>query len=163
MRHSTIPALVMWAALLTGIVAAFLARGELPEKVATHYDLAGNPDGWMNNETGLTSGWRKNKRDNNGSGQFETNVDGVDLNRNFDWGWSLNGSGNPSSSIYRGPSAGSEPEVQVCQDLLTANPPILAVSDSLIIAPKTDGVILVADAHQSSKGAVEHTRERAKR
>lgn len=90
--------------------------------------VIGNPDGWMNNETGITSGWRKNKRDNNASGSFETNADGVDINRNFDFGWLLNGSGNPASSIYRGPSPASEPEAQVCQNLLLANKPVLAVS-----------------------------------
>jgi len=90
--------------------------------------VIGNPDGWMNNETGLTSGWRKNKRDNNQSGQFEPSADGVDINRNFDFNWSLNGSGSPGSSIYRGPSPASEPEARLCQDLLLANKPIVAVS-----------------------------------
>ena len=90
--------------------------------------VIGNPDGWMNNETGRTNGWRKNNRDNNSSGHFEPASDGVDINRNFDFNWLLNGSGNPGSSIYRGPSPASEPENQVCQSLLLANKPIATVS-----------------------------------
>lgn len=43
--------------------------------------------------------------------------------------------------------------------VLIDTPPILAVSDSLILGPRSDGVIIVADAHNSSRGAVEHTRE----
>lgn len=71
-----------------------------------------NPDGWAWNETSNPSGggmWRKNRR-NNGDGTF-----GVDLNRNYtyQWGYDLLGSSTSTSSeTYRGPSAGSEPEVQ---------------------------------------------------
>ena len=51
-------------------------------------------------------------------------------------------------------------ELRLFADLVIVDtPPILAVSDTLILAPKSDGVVIVADAHASSKGAVEHTRE----
>lgn len=51
-------------------------------------------------------------------------------------------------------------ELRLFADLVIIDtPPILAVSDTLILAPKSDGVIVVADAHRSSKGATEHTRE----
>lgn len=43
--------------------------------------------------------------------------------------------------------------------VLVDTPPTLAVSDTLVIGPKADGIIIVADAHNSSKGAVEHTKE----
>lgn len=70
-----------------------------------------NPDGYIYNEqTNPTGGgmWRKNRR-NNGDGTF-----GVDPNRNypFQWGCCGGSSGNTSSDTYRGPSPGSEPEVQ---------------------------------------------------
>jgi hypothetical protein len=65
-----------------------------------------NPDGvdfvWTTDNL-----WRKNRR-NNGS-NF-----GVDLNRNYPYLWGLCGASTTTSSqIYRGPSAGSEPETQI--------------------------------------------------
>ncbi len=71
-----------------------------------------NPDGYLHNESTAPDGggmWRKNRRDN-GDGTF-----GVDPNRNypFEWGYDDVGSSpHPSSETYRGPSAGSEPEIQ---------------------------------------------------
>jgi hypothetical protein len=66
-----------------------------------------NPDGY---EYVFTTNnlWRKNRR-NNGS-SF-----GVDLNRNYAFGWSsaCAGSTTASSDTYKGPSAGSEPETQL--------------------------------------------------
>ena len=53
--------------------------------------------------------WRKNRR-NNGDGTY-----GVDLNRNWPYLWGLDDVGSSpytSSGTYRGPSAGSEPELQ---------------------------------------------------
>ncbi len=51
-------------------------------------------------------------------------------------------------------------ELRLFADIvLIDTPPILAVSDSLILGPRSDGVVIVADAHNSSRGAVEHTRE----
>ncbi len=49
--------------------------------------------------------WRKNKTDNNHNGIFDYH-DGVDNNRNYDFGWSIdNGSGRitPESLMYKGP------------------------------------------------------------
>lgn len=65
-----------------------------------------NPDGvdWVWTRDNF---WRKNIRDN-GNGTF-----GVDLNRNYPTNWGRCGaSTRTSSSIYRGPSAGSEPETR---------------------------------------------------
>jgi carboxypeptidase T len=65
-----------------------------------------NPDGY-NHVCTQDSFWRKNRR-NNGNGSF-----GVDLNRNYPFGWGqCGGSTSTSSDIYQGPSAGSEPETQ---------------------------------------------------
>lgn len=67
-----------------------------------------NPDGA---EFDIADGsyelWRKNRR-NNGKGVF-----GVDLNRNYSFGWGTGGSSkNPNDETYMGPSAFSEPETQ---------------------------------------------------
>jgi len=74
-----------------------------------------NPDGlayvWSNDDM-----WRKNRlRNPNGSY-------GVDLNRNYPFGWdfSCGGSTSQSSDTYRGPSAGSERETQTIIALHTA-------------------------------------------
>jgi len=68
-----------------------------------------NPDGVVYNEQTNPNGggmWRKNRRNNGGSW-------GVDLNRNYPFEWIGSGSSpDPSSDTYRGPSPGSEPEVQ---------------------------------------------------
>jgi hypothetical protein len=69
-----------------------------------------NPDGgeW-DIRSGSYAGWRKNRQPNSGS----SNV-GTDLNRNWPYQWGCCGgsSGSTSSDTYRGPSAGSAPEVR---------------------------------------------------
>jgi hypothetical protein len=71
-----------------------------------------NPDGnnwvWTNYNM-----WRKNRRDNGGSY-------GVDLNRNYDyhWGDASGCSHTPSSDLYCGPAAFSEPEMAAFRDLI---------------------------------------------
>ncbi len=78
-----------------------------------------NPDGSVYNETNYPNGggmWRKNRR-NNGDGTY-----GVDPNRNYPYEWVGSGSStDPSSDVYRGPSAGSEPEVQAMMALVNAH------------------------------------------
>jgi carboxypeptidase T len=79
-----------------------------------------NPDGVIYNESTDPAGggmWRKNRRDN-GDGTI-----GVDPNRNYpyEWGYDDTGSSPDSDSIvYRGPSAGSEPEVQAMMNLVNS-------------------------------------------
>lgn len=53
MSSTKIPLVLMFTAFLVGIVAIFLARAELPEQVASHYDSSGTPDGWMDRDTFL--------------------------------------------------------------------------------------------------------------
>ncbi|MGI6107367.1 MAG: M14 family zinc carboxypeptidase [Lachnospiraceae bacterium] len=62
--------------------------------------------------------------------RWKANAMGVDLNRNYSPGWdSLNDRVNPSSSLYKGAEAGSEPESQALMGVINALPnPILAVS-----------------------------------
>ncbi len=78
-----------------------------------------NPDGFVYNETTDPAGggmWRKNRR-NNGGGSY-----GVDPNRNYPYEWVGPGSStDPWSETYRGPSAGSEPEVQAMMALVNAH------------------------------------------
>ena len=79
-----------------------------------HLLLHSNPDGRKRAETGLS--WRKNVNNNHCA---NTNSRGVDLNRNFSFGWNTTGgsgsSGAACNLTYRGPSAGSEPEIQAIQ------------------------------------------------
>ena len=77
-----------------------------------------NPDGYqlvMSNTSRII--WRKNLRDNNGDGTFTPEVDGVDLNRNYDYHWGIDGDRFPNSSYYPGPFPFSEPETQAICDL----------------------------------------------
>ena len=76
-----------------------------------------NPDGyeyvWTTNNL-----WRKNRKPSgNGNGDV-----GVDLNRNYPFGWdyTCGGSTNPGSQTYRGIAAGSEEETQTMVGFLRA-------------------------------------------
>jgi carboxypeptidase T len=79
-----------------------------------------NPDGVVYNESTNPNGggmWRKNRRNNGGSY-------GVDPNRNYPYMWGLDNNGSspyPSDDTYRGPSAGSEPEVQAMMGLINSH------------------------------------------
>jgi len=85
-----------------------------------------NPDGYVYNQTTNPNGggfWRKNRR-NNGT------CFGVDLNRNYNYGWGLNSgsSPDPCSDTYRGPSAGSEPETQAIKNFVLQIRPEISFS-----------------------------------
>ena len=81
-----------------------------------------NPDGYVYNESIQPNGGgmhRKNRLNTNcGNG---TNR-GVDLNRNYGFGWGANNIGSspdPCATTYRGESAFSEPETQVVRDFIS--------------------------------------------
>ncbi len=82
-----------------------------------------NVDGYIYNEELAPNGgggWRKNMRDNDENGIFEPWYDGVDLNRNYGYGWGFNNTGSqgyPGSMVYRGTHAFSESETQAIRDL----------------------------------------------
>lgn len=60
---------------------------------------------------------RKNGFDGDGDG-FSDPFEGVDLNRNYPFGWGGEGSSDlPMHKWYRGPAAGSEPETKAMMDL----------------------------------------------
>ncbi len=94
-----------------------------------------NPDGYRYDQTiydstGSFGLWRKNLRDNNGSGTTGSG-DGVDLNRNYGYKWGYNNTGSsnsPSSETYRGASAFSEPETQVQRNTVAALRPVTGLS-----------------------------------
>lgn len=73
-----------------------------------------NPDGYIQNETNDPTGFgmhRKNMNPNAGSSN-----PGVDLNRNYSYGWNTTGvSSNQDNDTYPGVSAFSEPETQAMQ------------------------------------------------
>jgi len=77
-----------------------------------------SPDGYVYNETYVsTDGWRKNRRNNGGSY-------GVDLNRNYGYKWGYDNSGSsgtPSSETYRGTARFSELETQAARNLFMVN------------------------------------------
>ena len=85
----------------------------LVDNTALYFVPCVNPDGYVYNQTTNPFGggfWRKNRRTN------ADNSFGVDLNRNYGykWGFNNNGSsGQPSSDIYRGTAAFSEPETEL--------------------------------------------------
>jgi hypothetical protein len=70
-----------------------------------------NPDGHIYVEQGHLA-WRKNLTDNDGNG-ITDNHDGVDNNRNYDFGWSIDAGDSvtsPDSIMYKGPAPFSESE-----------------------------------------------------
>lgn len=79
-----------------------------------------NVDGFVYNETTNPNGggmWRKNRRVNSGS-----SCRGVDPNRNYPYEWVGGGSStDPCSETFRGPSAGSEPEIQAIINLVNTH------------------------------------------
>ena len=83
-----------------------------------------NPDGYAYNELIEPNGGgmhRKNRLDTNcGNGDNR----GVDLNRNYGYGWGSDDTGsspNPCSATYRGESEFSEPETQAVRDFIVGH------------------------------------------
>ena len=73
--------------------------------------------------------WRKNVRDNNGNGiLYEYNIDGIDLNRNFDFNWAFGGSGESDNGRYRGEHPFSESECVAVRELALKQKFLLAVT-----------------------------------
>ncbi len=90
-----------------------------------------NPDGYVYNEQDDWGMWRKNQRDNDNNGGFNSDYDGVDLNRNYGYMWGYDNQGsspNPPDDDYRGPSAFSEPEVQAIRELCDVAQPQVAIN-----------------------------------
>ncbi|KAI9291199.1 Zn-dependent exopeptidase, partial [Neoconidiobolus thromboides FSU 785] len=81
-----------------------------------------NPDGYAYTWSGDRL-WRKNRRSVTGGV-------GIDLNRNFPYGWGGAGaSTSPSSETYRGPSAASEAETKAIVNYFKSQGPFLGAID----------------------------------
>jgi len=87
-----------------------------------------NPNGHQIVTDEIDLWWRKNIRDNNENGQFDTSndygygTDGVDPNRNYGFQYGEVGTSNSfNSPVYHGPNAWSEPENIAMKNLLESN------------------------------------------
>ena len=61
--------------------------------------------------------------------RYKANANGVDLNRNFAYGWEeFGGAGAPAADRYKGTAPGSEPETQVLMMLTEREPVAVALS-----------------------------------
>lgn len=87
----------------------------LLNKFEVHIIPVVNPDGKEFDISGTTyKYWRKNRSRNGSANDF-----GVDLNRNYGFGWGGAGASNYSKDeTYRGPSAFSEPETKTIKTFL---------------------------------------------
>lgn len=109
-----------WAESLIGGYGLDADVTAMLDHTEIHLVLQANPDGREVAETDRPVFQRKNR---NGSPFLCGDSYGVDLNRNFPFGWgSDEGSSNdPCSQIYRGPEPASEPEVRAimsyCQSI----------------------------------------------
>ncbi|HVP73015.1 MAG TPA: M14 family zinc carboxypeptidase [Phycisphaerales bacterium] len=124
-----------WAAVMTAMYAADkLVRGQgvdpritaLLDRVEFYIIPVVNADGYeFTYAPGGERFWRKNRRDHGGG------VFGVDLNRNWgvDWGGPNSTSNMPSSDVYYGTAAFSEPETAAVRDFAIAHPNLIANID----------------------------------
>jgi hypothetical protein len=71
--------------------------------------------------------WRKTLRDNNDNGQVDFPLDGVDLNRNWDWFWQECGDNQPGDDYYKGPNPWSEAETIALREFVLAERPVVLV------------------------------------
>jgi hypothetical protein len=74
------------------------------------------------------------------------NADGVDLNRNFAFGWSRSGSYNADSDIYIGPTPLSEPESQTLVNVFNSFEPSFYVNLHMWLGPYYAGCRYAANA-----------------
>lgn len=93
------------------------------------------------NGDGLISGYTKywyngtveeyyEGKDNDNDGQLgEDWIGGVDLNRNYPYGWgTVAGHDDPASQIYQGPEPASEPEIKSIMEYMAKIKPIISLS-----------------------------------
>ena len=109
-----------------------------------HFVLQANPDGRKRAEEGVL--WRKNDNTNHCPG----GVPGVDLNRNFAFGWHHPGgsSDDDCSQIYRGPGPASEPETKtVARYMRRLFPDRRGQADTDRASSRTSGVYLDIHSH----------------
>ncbi len=109
-----------------------------------HLVLQANPDGRKRAEEGIL--WRKNHN----TDHCPLGTPGVDLNRNFAFGWRHPGGSSDSqcSEIYRGPGPASEPETKtVARYMRRLFPDRRGPADTDRASPGTSGVYLDIHSH----------------
>ncbi len=82
-----------------------------------------NPDGYVYNESIQPDGGGMHRKNRLDTGCGDGTNRGVDINRNYGFGWGANNTGsspNPCSTTYRGESEFSEPETQAVRDFILA-------------------------------------------
>jgi hypothetical protein len=87
-----------------------------------------NPEGHIAVENGSMR-WRKNKHDNNNNGVFDSH-DGVDNNRNYDFGWNIDAGDSvtsPDSLMYKGTAPFSEAENRAIRDFAWRYRPLVCL------------------------------------
>jgi hypothetical protein len=117
-----------------------------------------NPDGYIENESNDPSGFgmhRKNKA------PVGTNNPGVDLNRNYSYGWNTTGvSPDVNSDVYPGTSAFSEPETQAMKWLNEQHGFVLASNShsygDLLLFPVGTTTAELSDHHEYFIDYTEH-------
>lgn len=112
-EYATAPLVLAFAKSLLAGIGKDADADWILERQEIHLLLQSNPEGRKIAETGLL--WRKNIND----ASCSTGNYGVDLNRNFSFGWNSVPGGSSANSCdltYRGPLAGSEPETQALQN-----------------------------------------------
>ncbi|RVU33334.1 PKD domain-containing protein [Rheinheimera riviphila] len=116
-EYATAPLMLAFAKSVLQGIGTNADADWILERQEIHLLLQSNPEGRKIAEGGLL--WRKNINDLSCSaGNY-----GVDLNRNFSFGWNSvpgGSSGDSCDLTYRGVSAGSEPETQALQQYARA-------------------------------------------
>jgi len=109
-----------------------------------------NPDGHYAVTSNINLFWRKNARDIDldstyyeffGGTWWTNDHEGIDLNRNYNWYWSNDGSSDPWNYDYRGSAPFSESENQAVQSLAKLQHCVAGISfhsyGDVVIAPWT--------------------------
>jgi murein tripeptide amidase MpaA len=80
-----------------------------------------NPDGYIYNEQIQPNGGGMHRKNRRETGCGPGTERGVDLNRNYGFGWGsddIGSSPDPCSAVFRGDGAFSEPETQILRDFI---------------------------------------------
>lgn len=127
---------VLGVEIIVGLIGDMVRKYDLEDPTITTYIESMeifaipmvNPEGHIVVENGVTN-WRKNKSDNDHNGIFDIH-DGVDNNRNYDFGWSIDAGDTvttPESLMYKGPAPFSEAENRAMRDFAWKYRPLVCL------------------------------------